>query len=345
MGNKKAVLTRLNTIELQNAEMPSARNGEIVVKMQAVGICGSDVHYYKGGRIGDFVVDFPFVLGHECAGVVTEVGEDVKGFAPGDRVALEPGVPCGQCHNCLSGHYNLCQDVEFLATPPYDGCLSNYIAYPAKWAFKLPQNMSFEEGALVEPLAIGINAAKTGGVSLGDTVLIYGAGCIGLVSLLAAKAYGATNVIVADRIDVRLKMAEEFGAVTVNNQTADVLDEVMRLTNGCGADVVLDCVGVSDTVTGSIRACKPGGQIVIVGMGADALNDIPLGPVSTKELKITSIFRYKNLYPTAIAAISGGKIDVKRIVSNRYRFEETAHAFQDVVENIQNVVKGMIIFD
>lgn len=342
--NRAAVLTALNTIEMKDVPMPKAGAGRIVVKMEAVGICGSDVHYYQHGRIGDFVVKFPFILGHECAGVVTEVGAGVHNFKVGDRVALEPGVPCGKCEFCMSGHYNLCPDVEFLATPPYDGCLMNYISYPAEWAFHLPDNMSFEEGALVEPMAIGINAAKTGGVSLGQSVLVEGAGCIGLVSMMAAKAYGATNVYVADKIEKRLEKARELGGIPINISEKNVVDEIMSATNGRGVDVVLDCAGFSATVQTAVRVCRAGGQIVVVGMGADELNGIPLGPISAKELKITSLFRYKNLYPTTIAAISGGKINVKSIVSNRYPFEKTDEAYRDTVENIQNVVKGVITF-
>lgn len=345
MKNLAAVLSSLETLEMREVPMPTLKSGEVMVKLQAVGVCGSDVHYYQHGRIGDFLVKFPFILGHECAGVVTEVGEGVSHLKVGDRVCLEPGAPCGKCGSCLSGHYNLCSDVVFLATPPYDGCLMNYIAYPAEWTFKLPDHMSYEEGALVEPLAIGINAAKTGGVSLGQSVLIYGAGCIGLMSLLAAKAYGATTIYVADVLDKRLETAKKLGGIPLNSTKVNVIEEIAKATGNKGVDVVLDCAGVSDTVIGSIRACGAGGSIVVVGLAADTLNGIPLGPISTKELKITSIFRYQNLYPTTIAAIASGKIDVKEIVSNRYRFEETPKAFAETVQNIQNVVKSVIVFD
>ena len=198
--NRAAVLTGLKTLEFREVPMPQVGADEILMRMEAVGVCGSDVHYYSHGRIGDFVVEFPFILGHECAGTIVEVGKEVKHLQVGDRVALEPGVPCGKCEMCRTGHYNLCPDVKFFATPPYDGCLMDYVSFPAEFAFKLPDNVSTVEGALVEPLAIGINAALTGGVKLGDTVLIFGAGCIGLVTLLAAKAYGASQIIVSDVI-------------------------------------------------------------------------------------------------------------------------------------------------
>jgi len=345
MKNTAAVLTALHTLEMKEVPMPELKAGEVMVKMQAVGVCGSDVHYYQHGRIGDFVVQFPFILGHECAGVVTQVASDVTTLRAGDRVCLEPGVPCGHCACCLSGRYNLCPDVKFLATPPDDGCLVVYIAYPAQWAFKIPDHMSYEEGALVEPLAIGINAANTGGVGLGNSVLIFGAGCIGLMSLMAAKACGATAVYVVDMLDKRLALAEKLGGIPLNANRVDAVAAVLKATDGKGADVVLDCAGVSATVTQAIRACRAGGAIVVVGMAADTLDNIPLGPISARELTITSIFRYKNLYPTTIAAIAGGKIDVRGIVSDRYPFAETARAYAETVRNIQDVIKSVIVFD
>ncbi len=345
MKNKAAYLTALQKIEIRDIPMPEPKYGEVIVKMQAVGICGSDIHYYRQGKIGECVVEFPFILGHECAGVVAQVGEGVDALREGDRVALEPGVPCGQCEYCLSGKYNLCPAVKFLATPPYDGCLMRYMAHPAAWCFQIPNTMSFEEGALVEPLAIGINAAQTGRVSLGDTVLIYGAGCIGLMALLAAKAYGATTVYVVDFIDSRLELAEKLGGIAINASQTDVEAEVLKSTDGRGADAVLDCAGFSDTVTGAIHTCRAGGRIVIVGLGDDELNHLPLNLISMKELIITSVFRYRNLYPTTIAAIANGRIDVKRIISNRYPFSDTDKAYRETVENIQNVVKSVIAFE
>ncbi len=345
MQNTAAVLTALNTIEMRPVAMPVLKAGEVMIKLAAVGICGSDIHYDTHGRIGDFVVDFPFILGHEASGTVVATADDVSSLKVGDRVCIEPGVPCGKCAFCMTGHYNLCPDVVFLATPPYDGCLMNYIAYPARWAYKLPDNMGFDEGALVEPLAIGINAAKTGKVGLGNTVLVYGAGCIGLVSAMAAKAFGATRVIVVDLIEKRLEVARKYGALTLNSEKDDVDKEIAVLTQGKGVDVVLDCVGLSQTIGGAVLNAKSGGRIVIVGMASDEINGVPLGPISTKELVLTSIFRYANLFPVTIAAIAGGAIDVKGIVSNRYPFAQTARAYRETVENIRDTVKSIIVFD
>lgn len=323
MENTAAVLTELEKIEFRKVDMPKIKDDEVMVKMEAIGICGSDVHYYSHGRIGDFIVEFPFILGHECAGTIAETGKDVKDLKVGDRVALEPGVPCGHCEFCMTGRYNLCPDVRFFATPPYDGCLMNYVAHPAQFAFKLPDNVSSVEGALVEPLAIGINAALTGGVKLGDTVVVFGAGCIGLVSLLASKAYGATKVITIDVIEKRLEVAKSMGAVTLNAKKCDVLEEIKKLTEGKGAQVVIDCAGNTTTIGQTVHVAKAGGTIVWVGLAADTVNGLNITPISTKELTIKSIFRYKNLYPTTIAAIADGKINIKGIISNAYKFEDT----------------------
>jgi L-iditol 2-dehydrogenase len=343
--NRACVLTALKTMEFRDVPMPVPGPGEILMKMEAVGICGSDVHYYSQGRIGDFAVNFPFILGHECAGTIVELGEGVKDLAVGDRVALEPGIPCGKCEQCREGRYNLCPDVEFFATPPYDGCLMNYVTFPAEFAFKLPEGMSSVEGALIEPLAIGINAALTGGVKLSDTVLIFGAGCIGLVSLLAAKAYGATQVIVADILPNRLEVAQRLGAIAINSKEKDVVAEVMRLTGGKGARVVLDCAGFSGTVADSMRAAAIAGHIVVVGLGDEQINRLPLSALSVKELSITSIFRYRNIYPTAIKSVASGKIDISGIISDRFAFDQTPEAFKTVTEKAHEVVKGVITFD
>ena len=310
-----------------------------------MGICGSDVHYYAEGRIGNQIVQYPATLGHECAGTIVELGEGVTSLKVGDRVALEPGVPCGKCVECRSGRYNLCPDVKFFATPPYDGCLMNYVAFPAEFAFKLPDNVSSIEGALIEPLAIGINAALTGGVKLGDTVLVFGAGCIGLVSLLAAKAAGASKVIVADILPNRLKVAEKLGGIPVNSKEQDVVAEVMRLTGGKGAQVVLDCAGFSQTVASSLRAAAIAGKIVVVGLGDSELNGLPFSLVSTHELTLTSIFRYRNIYPIAINAVAAGSIDISGIVSDRFTFDQTPEAYKIVSERASEVVKGVIVFE
>lgn len=342
MENKAFYLESLESMVLGMAEMPVISDENVLIRVKSVGICGSDLHYYSKGSIGDCMVDFPFILGHEAAGEVVEVGKNVTHLKPGDRVCMEPGIPCYHCEECLSGHYNLCKSVRFWATPPYDGCLCEYVSHPAAFTFKIPNNMSYTEGALVEPLAIGLHAANMAGVKLGQTVAILGAGCIGLVTLMAVKAYGATKIIVGDLLDKRLSKARELGAVTVNTGCEDFVEFVMKETNQRGADIVIDCAGVSQTVCQAINSTAMGASIVLVGLGTDVLDGIPTAPLSCKELTIKSIFRYRNLYPTAINAIASGLIDVSSIISHQFKFEDSAKAFEICTNDIKNVVKGVI---
>lgn len=342
MSNKTFYMTDIEKLEVGEAPMPRIGADDVLIKVRSVGICGSDLHYYREGAIGDFKVEFPFILGHEAAGIVEEVGENVTSLKKGDRVCMEPGVPCMKCEECLSGHYNLCKDVRFWATPPYDGVLSEYVAHPAAFTFKIPDNMSFTEGALVEPLAIGLHACNMGGVKLGQTVAILGAGCIGLVTLLAAKAYGATQIIVGDVLEKRLNKARELGAVAVNTAEEDFAAKVMELTGGRGADVCIDCAGFSATVDSCLSSAKPAGTVIIVGLGQDRVDGFNTGIMSTKELTVKSIFRYRNLFPTAINAIADGRIDVGTIVSHRFSFDDTINAFATCHKDIRNVVKGVI---
>lgn len=335
-------LTAIEKIEEGNIPIPEYGPDDVLIRMQAVGICGSDLHYYAKGAIGDFKASFPFILGHEAAGIVEKTGRNVKHLRPGDRVCMEPGIPCMKCTECLEGHYNLCRDVRFWATPPYDGCLSEYVVHPAAFTFRIPDNMSYTEGALVEPLAIGLHACDLGGVKLGETVAIIGAGCIGLVSLLSAKAFGATSIIVGDVIEKRLRKAEELGARTVNTASEDFSERVLQMTDGRGADVVIDCAGFSETMQQATKSVKPAGTVVLVGLGGDRISGLDGNLMTSKELTIKSVFRYRNLYPTAINAIASGRINVSTIISHRFSFDDTPEAFRACYQDMRNVVKGVI---
>lgn len=340
---KAAIMTGINKLEIRDIEMPKLEKDKVIVRMEYVGICGSDVHYLEHGKIGDFVVDGDFILGHECAGTVTEVGADVKTLKKGDRVALEPGCTCGQCEFCKSGRYNLCPDVEFLATPPYQGCLQNYIAFPENMCFKLPDNVSTKEGALVEPLSVGIHAARQGNVSLGDSVIILGAGCIGLVTLLACKAFGAADITVVDVIPKRLEFAKKLGATRVFNAAeCDVLKEIDDFTQGKGADIVIETAGTSKTYFQTSYAVKRGGTIVLVGLAPQDIIEFNFAKLMNKEAQIKTVFRYRNIYPQAINAISQGLIDVKSIVTHEFDFEDSAKAFDFAINNKNDVVKAII---
>jgi L-iditol 2-dehydrogenase len=343
MKNRAVYMHGTNEMVWKDVPVPVVKENEVLVKVDAVGICGSDVHYYQHGRIGNFVVEGDFILGHECAGEVVEIGTGVTKLAVGDRVALEPGKTCGKCEFCKEGLYNLCPDVEFFATPPYHGVFTNYVTHPEDMCFKLPENVSNVEGALVEPLAVGLHATDQGGVKLGDTVVIYGSGCIGLVTLLASKAKGASKIIVVDVLENRLKTALRLGAThVINPKEVDVIKTVEAITEGKGAHVVIDTAAAEVTVKQTVDVLRAGGTIVLVGMTVK--DEVPFNfmKLMGKEGTFKTIFRYRNLYPVAINAIASGAINVKDIVSHEFDFENTKEAFDFVVNNAKDVVKAII---
>lgn len=346
MLNRAAYMTGLKKMEIREVPVPELKEGWILVKMEYAGICGSDAHYYEYGRIGDFIVNGDFILGHECAGTVVAVGEGVAAHKPGDRVALEPGVACGKCEYCTTGHYNLCPDVEFLATPPYHGCFAGYVAFPAHMAFKLPDNVSTREGALVEPLSVGLEAAGVGGVSLGSAVVILGAGCIGLTALLASKARGAYDITVVDVIGKRLDMAMRLGATRVINAAqTDCAAEILSVSGGKGADVVMETAGSVKTTQQTVDIVKRGGKIVLVGMAPEDTFPFNFAKLMGKVAEIVPVFRYKNRYHTAIQAIASGKTDVSGIITHEFAFDELAAALRANTEDKNDVVKIVIKFD
>lgn len=340
---KAAFMTSLRKMEMRDIPIPEVKEEEVLVRLEYVGICGSDVHYLEYGKIGDFIVDGDFILGHECAGVVEKIGNKITDLKVGDRVALEPGCTCGKCEFCKTGRYNLCEDVRFLATPPYAGCLENYIAFPADMCFKLPDNMSTKEGALVEPLSVGIHAAKQGNVTLGSSVVILGAGCIGLVTLLACKAFGAADVTVVDVLPKRLEYAKKLGATrTVNAAACDTLEEMKKITGKTGTEIVIETAGTPKTIAQTALLVKRGGTIVLVGMSPQDIISYDFSKIMAKEATIKSVFRYRNIYPQAIQAISQGIIPVNKIVTHEFDFSQTAEAFDFVIDHKEDVVKAVI---
>lgn len=340
---KTAVMTAIKKVELQERPIPVPKEDEVLVKIEYVGICGSDLHYFESGRIGDFVVTGPLVLGHEAAGTVLEVGSAVKHLKVGDRVALEPGKTCGQCEFCKSGKYNLCKDVVFFATPPVDGVFQEYVAHEAALCFKLPENVSTEEGALIEPLAVGMHAASQGDAHLGQTAVVTGAGCIGLVTLLSLRARGVSRIIVVDVMDKRLEKAKELGAdEVINGREEDTVARIMELTGGRGFDLGIETAGSQITASQLIRGANKGATIVFVGYSASGEMTLPIGMALDKELTFKTIFRYRNIYPTAIEAVSAGKINIKGIVTNYFDLDNIQEALMTCVENKADIVKGVV---
>jgi L-iditol 2-dehydrogenase len=340
---KVAVMTGIGQMGFEERDIPTPKDDEVLVKLEYVGICGSDLHYYESGAIGDFVVKPPFVLGHEPGGTVIEVGKNVKHLKVGDRVALEPGKTCGHCEFCKTGRYNLCPDVVFFATPPVDGVFQEYVAHEADLCFKLPDNVSTMEGALIEPLAVGFHAAMQGGAKAGQTAVVTGSGCIGLVSMMALKYMGVSKVYVVDVIEKRLQKALELGADgVINGSTSDTVEEIMKLTDGKGCDLVIETAGTQITTVQAMRMTKKGATIVLVGYSASGEMTLPISMALDKELTFKTVFRYRHIYPMAIDAVASGKINLKGIVTNTFTLDEADKAMDYSVHNKADVVKAVI---
>lgn len=343
--NLSAVLHKIGDLRVEKRPIPEPKDDEVLLKMECVGICGSDVHYYVHGRIADFVVKEPLVMGHESSGVVTKLGKNVTSLKVGDRVAIEPGVSCRMCSFCKEGLYNLCLDVKFCATPPDDGNLCRYYTHAADFCHKLPDHVTLEEGALMEPLSVGVHACRRGYISVGSTVLVIGAGPIGLVTLACAKAMGAKQVIITDLVEFRLNMAKELGAnhvLKVNREDDEkVITKKIISILGERPDVSIDCTGFQNTVRLGLEATKNGGIMVLVGMGANEVT-IPLGAAACREVDIRGVFRYANDYPLALSLIASGKVDIKKLITHRYKLEETVKAFETAKTGSDNAIKVMI---
>lgn len=340
---KVAVMNGVGKMGFVEREILQPADNEVLVKLEYVGICGSDMHYYETGRIGDYVVEPPFVLGHEPGGVVVEVGKNVTHLKVGDRVALEPGKTCGHCEYCREGKYNLCPDVVFFATPPVDGVFQEYVAHEAALCFKLPENVDTLEGALIEPLAVGFHAANQGGAHAGQTAVVFGAGCIGLVSMMALKAEGVSRVYVVDIMQKRLDKAMELGATgVINSMNTDVQEEIGRLTEGKGVDLVIETAGMEVTTRQAIHITKKGATIVLVGYSKTGEMTLPLSLALDKELTFKTVFRYRHIYPMAIEAVASGKVNLKGIVSNIFNFDDIQAAMDKSVSDKANIVKSVV---
>ena len=340
---KAAVMTGIRQIELKERDIPVPGPGEVLIRVEYVGICGSDLHFYEHGAIGDVVVHPPFVLGHEVGGTVEKLGPGVQNLKPGDRVALEPGRTCGHCEFCRTGRYNLCPDVIFYSTPPYDGAFQEYVTHEAGLCFKIPDSMDTMEAALIEPLAVGFHAAAQGGAHVGMTAAVMGAGCIGLVSIMALKAMGVTRIISVDIMEKRLSKASELGATDiVNGSRTDAADELMRLTGGKGTDLVIETAGTEATTRQAIRAAKKGSTIVLVGYSATGEMTLPLSMALDKELTIKTCYRYRHIYPMAIEAVASGRVNLRGIVSNVFPLQEIKKAMEQSLQNKADIVKAVI---
>ena len=346
MENRVAKLTEVQKIQVFPAKMPeTVKDDEVLVKLDYCGVCGSDVAYWRDGRIGRREVTFPFVLGHECTGFVEAAGKNVKNVAVGDRIVMEPGVGCGHCEYCMDGRYNLCEEMVSLATPPYDGAFRKYMTYPARACFKLPETVSNLEGAMIEPLAVVLHAARRAQVDNSQICLIQGAGCIGLMTLLSAKAMNAQKIIVTDVFDNRLEKAKELGAdVIINVTREDLIARVKEETGGKGADLVFECAGNVATVQNAVWCVRRGGKIIQVGICAKPV-PYQFNELEKIEADILTTFRYRNIFPLAIKLIDKGLINLKAVGPDIFDFEDAQTAFETARDRGNEVVKCILKFN
>lgn len=311
---------------------------DVLVRIEVVGVCGSDVHFYKDGGIGPFQVTSPLVLGHEPYGVVVAVGERVTRHEVGARVILEPGRPCGTCPECRSGSYNLCPDVRFFATPPTDGTLRDYVVTPADFAHAVPDSLSDEAAALIEPLAVCTYAVETAGVRFGDDVLISGAGPIGLLALQGARAAGATHITVTDVRDSALAHATRLGADAVINVSTGSLDELVDAPR-----IFIECSGSPAAMSAGIYALARRGRALLVGIGPEEAV-IPIARLRRYEIELTATFRYVNSFPAAIELAASGRIDLESLITDRYGFDQISEALEAALDPAAsaNTIKAIV---
>lgn len=305
---------------------------EVLCRTLSVGICGSDIHYWTRGQCGTFVVKDPMILGHETSAVVEAVGSNVKHLKPGDRVATEPAVPCETCAFCRGGKYNLCPDIACHATPPYHGTLTNYFLHHAAYAFKVPDSIDNEEAAMIEPLSVAVHSVKRSNVTVGTTVLVTGAGPIGIYTLMAAKAFGASRVVITDINQGRLYLAKEVGAdvtilVSPDSSEDELVERIQAAFDGDLPQTSLECSGAPSCTRLVLRATKSGGTAILVGMGPPNVN-LPIAEAAIREITILGAFRYKDCFPTAITLAASGKLQLKKLASHRFDFKDCTKAYE-----------------
>ncbi|MGY1550779.1 NAD(P)-dependent alcohol dehydrogenase [Microbacterium sp. A588] len=334
MANLAAVMPALGTIRVQEVPVPEPSAGEAIVRIEAVGICGSDTAYYRVGYIGDWKVEGPIILGHEAAGTVVATGSEVTNVAVGDRVAIEPGTPCRNCEECLVGRYHLCPDFVFLATPPYDGALVQSLAIDSRNLFVIPDSMSFEAAALCEPLSVGLWACRRAGLLPGDRVRVTGAGPVGILAAQVARAEGAADVVISDISDFRLALAAKLGFRT---------EKVGEIPEGPGhedADVLLECSGAPGALAQGLWRLRNGGRAAMVGLPKEDVT-LPLSRLNVKEISVSLVNRYAHTWPTAIALVSSGRVDVEPLVTHRFELADAESALTlaaDVPDSMKAVV-------
>lgn len=341
---KSMVLTGLNRIEIADKPIPELKNpDDVLIRIKSVGVCGSDIHYYSTGNIGSQVVQFPFTLGHEGAGVIEKAGNAVKTLKPGDRVAIDPAMPCFHCDQCKTGRYHTCRNLKFLGCPGQsEGCLSEFIVMPSSSCFPIPENMTLDQAALSEPLAIGLYAVRSAGSLAGKSVAILGTGPIGISVMLSAIAHGVEKVYMTDKIDERLALASEMGAQwTGNAEQSDIVREILR-EEPQQIDFVFECCGQQEAADQAIQLLKPGGRLMIIGIPSFRRWNFDVDNLRRKEISIQNVRRQNGVVEETIEMISDGRLNADRMQTHNYSLDDTGIAFELVAGYRDGVMKAMI---
>jgi L-iditol 2-dehydrogenase len=346
MENKMmaAVLYEIEDLRLEPYEKPIPKGDEILIKITCNGLCGSDIHFYEDGKLGPFVVDEPYIPGHEATGIIIEKGADVtEEFKLGDRVVIEPGIPCRKCQFCKSERYNLCQKVRFLSAPPENGTFAEYIAVPYDFIHLLPDSVSNEMGAMVEPASVAIHAFTRLNIQAGNSLTILGAGPIGLITLITARAFGLSDIIVVDMVKARLDAATKLGARVVIDAGIDkVVEKIQDQTKGKGTKYVIDTTGSSKACALAPLIAEIGGKIALIGWPEKSDFEYPIEKIIEKELDIVGINRYANTFPKAISMIASGLLDLSPVISHRFSFHDVCDAFAYASKNKLSTLKVVI---
>ncbi|KAL1604743.1 Endo-1,4-beta-xylanase 2 [Paraconiothyrium brasiliense] len=346
--NRSFVLSPSLKFSYEERPTPALRTTrDVRVRIIATGLCGSDIHYWQHGRIGDYVVEGPIVLGHESAGIVEACGPDVRHLSIGDRVALEPGIGCNTCEVCRSGRYNLCESMRFAATPPYDGTLSTYYILPEECCFKLPPQISLLEGSLVEPLSIAVHCCGLAGNLQGRSVAVFGAGPVGLLCCAVAQAFGASKVVVADIVESRLQFAKDFGVdetyfMNAQSPASNARSLLVRCGYAAGVDVVVDATGAEPCIQCGVAALRRGGTFVQAGLGSPKIT-FPIGQICDKEATLKGSFRYgPGDYKLAIQLLESDRVRVGDLITHEFAFSQAEEAFHNVTRRIgiKSVIYG-----
>lgn len=344
MNTMKAwILKGKSNMIMEERPVPVPKDNEVLVKIRCVGICGSDAHYYRDGKIGIYVVEDPLILGHECSGEIVDTGKNVKMFSKGERVVLEPGIACGKCSYCKSGKYNLCQQMKFMATPPFDGCLCEYVAWPEDLVFKMPDEMSYQEGALIEPFTVALQGLRQSGFTFASSAVVVGCGTIGQMMMQALKAVGAGKIIAVDISDRKLEMAKNMGAThTINSTKEDSSARVKELTDGLGAQYGFEAVGIEQTYYDMFSLVRDGATITMLGLLSDDGNKMPMASSVLRELKYHAVIRYTNVFAEALTLLQYGRAKITPVLSHQFDFEDANEAFHESLFNKEDAVKVVI---